>query len=159
MNHMTIKGWPKKVSKKEIHSLVEWVSREMGLNRFRKPKLDISIYFKKDFEKKTAYWGWVMWEDCPNRPREFSIEIERSLSRGDLIESVIHELVHVKQYAQGRLKDRGCGYLFEGNHYKHIAYIHSTYSEYQEQPWEIEAQSIQKKLYKKYENHLKEKIV
>ena len=156
MIDMTIKGWPKSVSKKEIHSLIEWLFKEMGLNRFHSPRLDISFHFRKNFEKKTGYWGWVSWEDCPSRPREFSIDIEPSLSRQDLIESVIHELVHVKQYAQGRLKDRGKGYLFEGNQYDDLDH-RDDYEKYNMQPWEIEAQTTQKRLYRKYENILGEK--
>lgn len=155
MTDMTIKGWPKKVSKKEIHSLVEWVFKEMGLNRFYSPRLDIKIHFKKNFEKQTGYWGWVMWEDCPIRPREFDIEIERSLSRQDLIESVIHELVHVKQYAQGKLKDSGHGYLYRGQYYKDIAPCFRNHDRYYEQPWEAEALRTQRRLYRKYENHLR----
>ena len=45
------------------------------------------------------------WEDTNYRPREFSINICTRLSRTKQISSIVHEMVHVRQYATGQMFD------------------------------------------------------
>ena len=60
--------------------------------------------------------------------REFEIEVDRRLNLRQLLETVAHEMVHVKQYARGELTERSWqGKLVKPN------------QEYWDHPWEIEA--------------------
>ena len=63
--------------------------------------------------------------------REFEIELDRTLSLRKLLETVAHEMVHVKQYARREL------------HPVHNTWCGKTYNpaktSYWDLPWEIEA--------------------
>jgi len=79
------------------------------------------------------------------RPREFEVGINGKMNDEDIIKTVIHELIHVKQYAKGELIDRSrgkCKTLWKGKD-------HSKTS-YSKQPWERQAYRLQESLYKKY---------
>lgn len=76
------------------------------------------------------------------RPREFDIDLSTDLSTIDFIKTVIHELVHVKQYVKGELIDRQRGrasVLWNGKDH--------TKTSYTKQPWEREAYRLQESLY------------
>ena len=71
---------------------------------------------------KKGLCGDVMFED----DNEFTIRLNRSLSLSDLITTVLHELVHVKQYLNGMVMD--------------------TESAYEDRWQEIEAHTVEKQL-------------
>lgn len=87
--------------------------------------------------------AWCDWEDDNVRPREFSMEIRTGQSFSDLILTVCHEMVHVKQMARGELCDMPGNYIWKG---KKI----SEELDYDEQPWEKEAYSLQFKMAKQF---------
>jgi hypothetical protein len=63
--------------------------------------------------------------------REFEIEVDRTLSYRKMLETVAHEMVHVKQYARRELhpsKHTWCGKTYN-----------PTKTSYWDLPWEIEA--------------------
>lgn len=65
---------------------------------------------------------------------ETIITIAKRLSQKDIIRTLFHELVHMKQYVDGRL-DHGCkwfGVVYEGD--------------YNKLPWEIEAYELEEKM-------------
>lgn len=99
--------------------------------------------FNKSGEEGIA--GWCCWEDDNVRPREFKVEASSELTRIDFIKTIIHEFVHVKQYALGEMKER-----FRGGHrvlWKEKDYSSTSYSK---QPWEREAYKKQETLFYKY---------
>ena len=61
---------------------------------------------------------------------DFSIEIEKRQSHRRLLETLAHELVHVKQYAQGELKGENC---WMGK------VVNPKNTDYWDLPWEIDA--------------------
>ena len=68
---------------------------------------------------------------------ENKIEIDPRLTLRKILETIVHELVHMEQYKQGRLKDdlqrnKIYWYSFEFEPSK-------TFREYFSEPWEIEA--------------------
>lgn len=97
--------------------------------------LDINIKLKR-FGKDTSY-GYCMPTDdyeTYDRPRSFELEINSTVRLRRLLETVAHEMVHVKQFARGELyqgirvnKHRWQGKWVEGN------------IDYWDLPWEIEA--------------------
>lgn len=63
--------------------------------------------------------------------RQFEIELDRSLSQRKLLETLAHEMVHVKQYARRELhpvNDTWCGKTYNPKK-----------TSYWDLPWEIEA--------------------
>ena len=60
----------------------------------------------------------------------YAIEIDKRQSMRRLLETVAHEIVHVKQYARREINGKDCWYG---------KYINTTKTEYWDLPWEIEA--------------------
>lgn len=85
-------------------------------------KCDIDVYCKSLSEDE---WGYA-WE---YDDREFKIEINRALEGDDLLATIFHEMVHVKQHVRGEWCDDG--------------YTYKTHDEYVNLPWEKEAVELQ----------------
>ena len=65
-------------------------------------------------------------------PRSFSIEIQRGMSNRKLISTVMHEMIHVKQYVKNELIDYESGNIqWKSRKFKDL--------DYWNQPWEREA--------------------
>lgn len=85
-------------------------------------------------------FGYCSPTDWSSRyPREFEILLNRKSTKKTQIATIIHEMVHLKQYALGELKnyDRG-GYRWLG---KKLMYEEKDYGI---MPWEIEASQYEK---------------
>ena len=81
-------------------------------------------------------------DDAPHR--EFFIELARTHYRLDLIKTLAHEMVHVKQIARGNVK-------FSYYNKYNIAKWYDTFYDmeivdYWDQPWEIEAYGLENSL-------------
>lgn len=67
-------------------------------------------------------------------PREFKIDIDPKMDNMEFMQSLMHEMVHIKQYARGELR-----YTKDGhgvwNGYSYDDEVHDYY----DLPWEIEA--------------------
>ena len=136
-----------KGSGKNKRAMVDSVAKyciEMLMPRL-KNKLHIDINLIANLKEKESIAGDCIWEDdrCV-RPREFSIRVDSTQSLQAMLETVCHELVHVKQYARGELKDlarsskcckwKGKKVNFGNTHYY-------------DQPWEIEAHGRERGLF------------
>ena len=64
--------------------------------------LDIIVEMK-DLGHADGYCGW---EDSNINPRSFTIELDKKLAGSELIKTIAHEMVHLKQFAKGELKER-----------------------------------------------------
>lgn len=98
--------------------------------------LDIKIHLISKLISKEGIAGDCIWEDNTHLPREFTIRIDSTQKLKEMLESIAHEMVHVKQYAKGELKDfsydtSGCKWLGK--------YIKFDKVNYYDHPWEIEA--------------------
>ena len=98
--------------------------------------LDITVRLK-DLSKANAY-GFCMADpdgdaERLDRPRTFDLEIHSKMSLRKVLETVAHEMVHVKQYARGELYQgvRVNKYRWQG---KWVGEMN-----YWDEPWEIEA--------------------
>jgi len=80
------------------------------------------VYINISATTKKGVCGDVLYED----DNEFTLRLNRSLSLSDLITTVLHELVHVKQYLNCMIMD--------------------TESAYEERWQEIEAHAMEKQL-------------
>ena len=75
---------------------------------------------------------------------EFQIDIDSKQKIYDLILTVCHEMVHVKQYSRKELKED----------YPNTLWFNKEYSDARCYPWELEAWNMQSKLAHKYiKNH------
>jgi|13_taG_2_1085334.scaffolds.fasta_scaffold01109_2 hypothetical protein len=102
-----------------------------------KNKLNIKFKFIDDLVSSDGVYGDCEWlEETCRRPRNFAIRIDSSQENQLMLETVAHELVHVKQYARGEMKElvRSSKYTrWKGKDINHREL------NYYDQPWEIEA--------------------
>ena len=83
--------------------------------------------------------------DSGKNPRHFAIELSKTQRLRALLETVAHEMVHVKQYARNELKENaGVGkHLWKGD------WVSDTL-DYYDLPWEVEAHGRERGLYIRY---------
>jgi hypothetical protein len=101
------------------------------------PEYDTDIYIELTIPDDNLN-GW-----CEYDGENFEIEIKESLSREELIKTVAHEMVHVKQYLTGELVEERCKRIWKG-----VDHTDDTHFNY---PWEIEAYKLEEILYKSFE--------
>lgn len=119
--------------KKHTASLVEFCIKKL-MPRIKNLNVTVTL---KDLSKNGVY-GYCLAvgdeETRPDRPREFELEIHKNMPLRKVLETVAHEMVHVKQYARGELYQgsRIAKHRWQG---KWV----SNNVDYWDQPWEIEA--------------------
>lgn len=92
-----------------------------------------------------------------NRKRYYvSISNRDGISGDMVVESVAHELVHVKQHMGGRLvcygtNDADMSYGFDGNRYNTF----KNHSEYVNAPWEVEARVESRNMVVDFNRHMR----
>lgn len=120
--------------KKYIESMIQFCIKKM-MPRIKGLEIDVIL---KDMTKDGVY-GFCMADpnseaDRSDRPRCFELTIHRKLPLRKLLETIAHEMVHVKQYARGE--------LYQGsrvNKHRWQGSWLNTDPDYWDQPWEIEA--------------------
>ena len=95
---------------------------------------------------RNSVFGWVWATDCDHRPREFEMEIHNRLNPEDYTKTLLHELWHVYQHVQGDLKDKRQYRLWKG--------VDHSNTDYEDQPWEVEAHRMEDELYREYLQYL-----
>ena len=103
-----------------IRQVIEYMMNELKLKN-----IFIDVEVSNLFVNEKAY-GFC---SCQNI-NEFLIELDKTLNVQELIETICHEMIHVKQYATGELVEKGKNIL-----YKNCLYESSSDSS----PWEKEA--------------------
>lgn len=100
----------------------------------RMQNLDITVILKNLKGKAYGYCLALDDDTRPDRPRTFEIEVHSKMRLRKLLETVAHEMVHVKQYAKSE--------LYQGqrvNKHRWQGKWMSNNLSYWDQPWEIEA--------------------
>ena len=128
-----------KGSNKATRKLVEhatWFYAEKLMGKRLMAGLEITINLKKNLLSKDGNEGSAIWEDDSYRPKEFIIELDTTVKIRNLLITLAHEMVHVKQWA----KDEMYEYMniaglvrFKGEK------VHMEITDYWDYPWEIEA--------------------
>jgi len=119
----------------KLKSLTNFVLKKF-FTKYMRDKLIIDIHFKKDLFKNQNQYGNCIWEDTHRNSREFTIQIDPNQKISLLLNTLAHELVHVKQWAKGEyyeLCSRPKVYKFNGK------YVDTAKVDYWDTPWEIEA--------------------
>lgn len=129
MNSVEVIGG--KIKEREIvEATVAWCIKKM-MPRLRTLDIEVRI---KDLKKAMGY----CMEGDSNR--QFELEIKKGMNLYNLIITVCHEMVHVKQYAKGELRYKSSG----ARQWK--ANIISNKTEYMDLPWEKEAFKMERDL-------------
>ena len=122
-----------KFQREIVHKVIEWTIKRLKLTRMS--SLDIHIILRKlrgvDGLCSTEYYS----------KRTFIIEAHKTLGLRQLIMTLIHEMVHVKQFARNEMDDfpiNGRQRWKSGTVSKNVSYY--------DMPWEKEAIRLQEKL-------------
>ena len=135
MLHLTHSGYD--YSQMRCVNVVEWFVDEY-LSRYN---IDINVHHCRLINRESVY-GWCWATDCDYRPREFDIEIHNQMPLHLYTQTLLHELWHVYQHVKGHLKDK-----YGKRHWKGVDH---SQTDYEDQPWEIEAHGMEEKLYREY---------
>jgi len=119
---------------------VEWFCTQY-LKRY---KIEIEVLHRGLLRE--GVYGFCSVQDCDWRPRSFLIEIHNQLSVEDYTKTLLHELQHILQHIRGDLRDKRGIRCWKG--------IDCSELDYSEQPWELEAHSMELVLYQEYLTHL-----
>lgn len=127
MNLLEVTGG-KKAERAIAQETVEWCLKKM-LPRHR--TIDITVEFKK-----IDAYGYCMEED--GNGRIFTLTINKGLGLFDLVSTICHEMVHLKQYARRELRYVNGNTMWKKKAYNEV--------DYWDAPWEKEAFKLEKKL-------------
>tara|TARA_B100000674_G_scaffold99380_1_gene72112 strand:- start:148 stop:564 length:417 start_codon:yes stop_codon:yes gene_type:complete len=130
-------GHAKKAIKQDVESAL-WFAKNELMPRHR--KLSITVHFIKDLRKKEGVHGDVLDED----DREYTIRVDSSQARIELISTILHEMVHVYQYVTRKMtQPSGDIIMYDKTEY-------SWDMPYKDKPWELEAHTLERDLYSKF---------
>jgi hypothetical protein len=107
-------------------------------------KLLENIFIQIKFNKDIDVYGYASIEEFNDagKPREFMIELNPNTSARDILDTIAHEMVHVKQYVYGETNENL-------TRWKGVP-IDSDKVEYYSHPWEIEAYGMAVGLFTKF---------
>jgi hypothetical protein len=143
--YLTTVGKPKRVPLKLCKDAIKFYGRILlGENLYH--KVSVEIEFDKALSKQNEYAFCDYFEDG-NKIRDFTITVDNNLGKRNMLLALAHEMVHVKQYAKGELKDIRLNKIKFRNEI-----IESNEMDYWDMPWEIEAHGREKGLYFKFLN-------
>jgi len=99
---ISIRGGSKK-KRKLLKQASRWMlGYTLGTRLANNITLKINITEKL---KDSNFYGSVIWDDNNHRPREYDMELCNHLPDNILYRVLAHEIVHIRQYATGDLKD------------------------------------------------------
>lgn len=106
--------------------------------------LAVEIKFEYDLPVK----GWVSWDDDPERPRDFVMEVVRGQRYKTLLRTLAHECCHIRQFYLGEYRDlvRKPGFI----RWKGIDFSRDMLYD-RLSPWEMDAFRRSKFLIKRYQ--------
>ena len=112
--------------------------------------ITVTVSFEDLPNKFNALCNWV---DDNHVCREFFISVNKKLNKKTLLITLSHEMIHIKQFARGELKD----YLREDKVRWHGQVFCLKETDYWSSPWEKEAYENDSILYEKYKLYKKNK--
>jgi len=134
-----------KTKKKHVEQAAYFFESVLFKRKLPSLVLNIELIHRLKYKEDTE--GDCIWEDRRTKPREFTIRLDSSNNLADLIETLAHEMVHVKQYALGEMKDSGIS--LDLVYWQNKEYDSSNVH-YYDWPWEIEAAGRETGLYVRY---------
>jgi len=130
-----------RISKSQINQAMNFFRDRLFRERHR---LAMNTYIEVRVKRDIGADGWCYVEDDDVRPREFKIELEKTLDEMTLLRTLAHEMVHVWQYASGKLR------LYQDGRHRYDGRVYSSNTKYLERPWEGEAYELEEVLVKEW---------
>lgn len=130
---------------KELLALAVEYYCSMLMSKRMVESLDVYVIIKKKLENN--YAGFCTYVDKFEGVRTFEIELSRDTTVRELFSSLAHEVVHLKQFATGELKDTMVPAhisVWKGEH------IDENKVDYWDLPFEIEAYGREKGLWTRF---------
>ena len=131
--------------KRELVVEAAYFYKQLLMPRMRTLHLDIKL--SPSLFERNGDLGDCVWEDKYRYAREFTINLD-SRDNVKMIQTLAHEMVHVKQWARGEMQD-----IYDNDdgspkktRWK-SKFINIKNVPYEEWPWEKEALRIEKRLY------------
>lgn len=134
MLYLDITGY--NARRRRCSSVVEWF-----LSKYL-PRHHITVEVHHRGLRREQSYGYCSVAGDVYRPREFLIEIDPKLDLELYTKTLIHECVHIRQWAKGLLKERRGKMLCNDKTFDNL--------DYWEYPHEIEAHYLEEVLYKDY---------
>lgn len=150
-----------KLSKEEMLylKLAARFTLDKYITKSKQRKIDVDVILIKD--KKATWGGECCYLGVEQDRKKFEIRIQKSLVKKakkidtrmkDIVATLIHELIHVKQYTNNQLFDYVNGSVrYEGKIYKDT----DNFIEYWDSPWEVEAYGRSVGTYEQFRRILK----
>ena len=136
MRELNITGGRKK-QRQVVEHVVKWAIKKLNLHRIRTLNLTFSI--------KTLKSLYGQLEQLDDKRREFSVVLDKNVDTKDLIRTVIHEMVHIKQYIRKEMDSEIVGSRMR---WKSKTYPYDI--KYDDMPWEKEANRLETKYGNEY---------
>ena len=121
-------------NRKLVERAAWWYSEKLMGKRLMRG-LEIHINLRRNLITKEGCEGTATWEDENIRPKEFTIELDLTFSIRDVLITLAHEMVHIKQWAKGEMYE----YSKPGMVRFHKTKFELDDIDYWDYPWEIEA--------------------
>ena len=126
-----------KKQRQVVEDAVKWSIKKLNLHRIRTLNLTFSI--------KTLKSLYGQLEQLDDKRREFSVVLDKNVDTKDLIRTVIHEMVHIKQYIRKEMDSEIVGSRMR---WKSKTYPYDI--KYDDMPWEKEANRLETKYGNEY---------
>ena len=107
--HIRVQNCPDDALKKKIKDISQYVLFQMLPRKKLLNNVSLAISFNEKKVNDENAWGLCEWKDNRYNPRRFDITLHPDLSNYYMFETLIHELVHVKQYLIGDIFDYASG--------------------------------------------------
>lgn len=143
---VSVKGAQSTIFRKHIKWATEFYASKLMSKRMNE-SLDITIILKDELDDNSD--GSCSFEDHDDGIRYFELEIDRKNSQRQILLNLAHEMVHVKQFACGELKDG----LKPATTYWQGIQVDDNQVDYWDTPWEIEAHGREKGLFTRFKHH------
>lgn len=138
--------------KPKLKDLAESITRysaELLLDKKLIDKLTVDIEFSRTLYKEDGILAEIDLDDKMYKPKEFTITVDSTVPQRRIMESIAHEMVHLKQYAVGEMRDT--------NNFNIVLWkkqrIDLTKWQYWDRPWEIEAHGKELGLFIRWAEH------
>lgn len=149
-----IKNKPKSIKMASLKIAINIFGKKL-LSKRLLDQIELDLIFEQNFNKKNKAYGVCEWIDSNDRPKWFEITLDKELSEKQIIKTLAHEMVHLKQFATGQMKDmvRMPATRWEGKLYT----VEDNYDltlDYWFSPWEVEAYGLENGLYVMYKRYM-----
>ena len=127
----------RKIQRQIVEDAVKWSIKKLNLHRIRTLELNFSL------KKLKTLYGEL--EQLDDKRREFSIVLDKNMNTENIIRTVIHEMIHVKQYIRKEMDSEVIG--------QRMRWKSKTYPsdiKYDDMPWEKEANRLETKYGNEY---------